>query len=256
MSTLNTAQRFSLLRKELGYTQSEFGEYLGLSGSTADIERGKTKVPGFVVAKLFEDHQINPSWLFESSDLMRLTSGKSSLVPKVITVNSQDKENVLLVEVKAAAGYPQHIMDSSWYEKLPAFDLPLKEFRNATYRGFQVEGESMLPALNPGDWVLARAVDSFNSLRNSKIYVVVLEDSVMVKKIELKPNSNKLSLVSLNPNYDSYEIHAFQIQELWEVSSKITFVIEQVQSLQLLTELKDSMRELKERLSSNKLKEA
>ena len=256
MSTLNTAQRFSLLRKELGYTQSEFGEYLGLSGSTADIERGKTKVPGFVVAKLFEDHQINPSWLFESSDLMRLTSGKSSLVPKVITVNSEDKENVLLVEVKAAAGYPQHIMDSSWYEKLPAFDLPLKEFRNATYRGFQVEGESMLPALNPGDWVLARAVDSFNALRNSKIYVVVLEDSVMVKKIELKPNSNKLSLVSLNPNYDSYEIHAFQIQELWEVSSKITFVIEQDQSLQLLTELKDSMRELKERLSTNKLKEA
>jgi hypothetical protein len=77
-----------------------------------------------------------------------------------------------------------------------------------------------------------------------------------VKKIELKPNSNKLSLVSLNPNYDSYEIHAFQIQELWEVSSKITFVIEQDQSLQLLTELKDSMRELKERLSSKKLKEA
>ena len=115
MSTLNTAQRFSLLRKELGYTQSEFGEYLGLSGSTADIERGKTKVPVFVVAKLFEDHQINPSWLFESSDLMRLTTYKPSLIPKVITVNSEDKENVLLVEVKAAAGYPQHIMDRSWY---------------------------------------------------------------------------------------------------------------------------------------------
>jgi len=32
------------------------------------------------------------------------------------------------------------------------------------------------------------------------------------------------------------------------VSSKITFVLEQDQSLQLLNELKDSMRELKERM--------
>ena len=54
MSKLNTAQRFALLRKELGFTQAEFGVYLALSGSSADIERGKTKVPGFVVAKLFE----------------------------------------------------------------------------------------------------------------------------------------------------------------------------------------------------------
>jgi hypothetical protein len=72
----------------------------------------------------------------------------------------------------------------------------------------------------------------------------------------VKPNSNRLSLISVNPNYESYDIHAFQIQELWEVSSKITFVIEQDQSLQLLNDLKDSMRELKDRLSSNKLKQA
>lgn len=72
----------------------------------------------------------------------------------------------------------------------------------------------------------------------------------------MKPNSNRLSLISVNPNYESYDIHAFQIQELWEVSSKITFVIEQDQSLQLLNDLKDSMRELKDRLSSNKLKQA
>ena len=256
MSKLNTAQRFALLRKELGFTKAEFGVYLALSGSSADIERGKTKVPGFVVAKLFEEHQINPSWLFESSEQMRLVNESPSFVPKVITVNSENKENVLLVETKAAAGYPQNILDRSWYEKLPAFDLPLKEFRNASYRGFQVEGESMLPSLNPGDWVLARAVESIHSLRSSKIYVVVLEDSIMVKKIEVKPNSNRLSLISVNPNYASYDIHAFQIQELWEVSSKITFVIEQDQSLQLLNELKNSMRELKERLSSNKLKQA
>lgn len=248
MTSSDSAQRFALLRKELGFTQSEFGTYLGLSGSTADIERAKTKLPGYVVAKLYEEHSINPSWLFGTSDKMRLGSSTVQTLPKVITVNSEQKENVLLVEAKAAAGYPQNILDRSWYQKLPAFDLPLKEFRNATYRGFQVEGDSMLPALNPGDWVLARAVESLDTIRPSKMYVVVLEDSVMVKKVIQYPMNNRLTLQSLNPNYEPYEVHAYQIQELWEVSSKITFVLEQDQSLQLLNELKDSMRELKERM--------
>ena len=106
----------------------------------------------------------------------------------------------------------------------------------------------MMPALNPGDWVLARAVESLDTVRPSKMYVVVLEDSVMVKKVIQYPMNNRLTLQSINPNYEPYEVHAYQIQELWEVSSKITVVLEQDQSLQLLNELKDSMRELKERM--------
>ena len=42
--------RFAHLRKELGFTQTAFGEFLGLKGSTADIERGKTKIPGLGIS--------------------------------------------------------------------------------------------------------------------------------------------------------------------------------------------------------------
>ena len=35
-----TIQRFGELRRALGYTQSEFAELLGISSTTADIERG------------------------------------------------------------------------------------------------------------------------------------------------------------------------------------------------------------------------
>ena len=151
----------------------------------------------------------------------------------------------MLVNAKAAAGYPQNIQDTSWYKELPAFDLPLPEFRNATYRGFQVEGDSMLPNLKPGEWVLARAVEHIDDVSPNKIYVVVLQDAVLVKKVEKKPNSNNITLISLNETYPPYEIKPFQIQEIWQVSSKITFGVDATTETGLLKQLQESMEELK-----------
>jgi len=98
--------------------------------------------------------------------------------PKVVTVDAQNNENIVLVNVKAAAGYPHNVQDVDWYQQLPAFDIPLPEYRNATYRGFQVEGDSMLPVLEPKEWVIGKAVNSLSELRSNALYVVVLHDSV------------------------------------------------------------------------------
>ena len=47
-----TIQRFCELRRSLGYTQAEFAALLGISSTTADIERGRTKLSGKVVTEL------------------------------------------------------------------------------------------------------------------------------------------------------------------------------------------------------------
>ncbi len=240
-----TLKRFIDLRRDLGHTQAEFAKLLGISSTTADIERGRTKLSGKVVAELLKQFKVNPLWLFGESEEKYLQPSNVSVIPKVVTVDSSDNENMVLVNVKAAAGYPQNIQDTSWYRQLPAFDLPIPEFRNATYRGFQVEGDSMYPNLKPGDWVLARAVEHIDAVNANKMYVVVLEDAVLVKKIERRPNSNNVSLISLNENYPPYEIKPFQIQELWEVNSKITFGLDATTDKGLLRQLQESMDELK-----------
>lgn len=245
-----TIKRFSEIRRDLGYTQAEFAKLLGISNTTADIERGKTKLSGKVISELLRQFKINPLWLFGESDAKHLDTAKTSVIPKVVTVDSQDNENMVLVNAKAAAGYPQNIQDTSWYEQLPAFDLPIPEFRNATYRGFQVEGDSMLPNLYPGDWVMARAIEHIDHVSPNKMYVVVLQDSVMVKKIEKRPNSNNITLVSTNENYPPYDIKPFQIQEIWEVSSKLTFDLNPASNHGLLKQLQASMDELKQQLKS------
>ncbi len=243
-----TLKRFIEIRRDLGFTQVEFAALLGVSNTTADIERGKTKLSGKIVVELFKQFKINPLWLFGDSENKYLESSNTSVIPKVVTVDMSDKENMVLVNVKAAAGYPQNIQDASWYQQLPAFDLPIPEFRNATYRGFQVEGDSMLPNLKPGEWVLAKAIEHIDDVSPNKIYVVVLQDAVLVKKVIKKPNSNNVTLISLNESYPPYEIKPFQIQEIWQVNSKITFGVDATTETGLLRQLQESMEELKSQL--------
>jgi SOS-response transcriptional repressor LexA len=245
-------KRFTDVRRDLGYTQSEFAKLLGISNTTADIERGRTKLSGKVVAELLRQFKINPLWLFGEGTNQYLATSNVSVIPKVVTVDTNENENMVLVNAKAAAGYPQNIQDTSWYRQLPAFDIPLPEFRNATYRGFQVEGDSMLPNLRPGEWVLAKAVESIQDVSANKMYVVVLHDAVLVKKLEKSPNVNKMSLISLNETYPPYEVDMQQIQELWQVNSKITFGLDATTETGLLRQLQESMEELKSQIRSVK----
>ena len=245
-----TIKRFIEIRRDLDYTQAEFAKLLGISNTTADIERGRTKLSGKVVATLLKEFKINPLWLYGESTSMYLDTARTSVIPKVVTVDSSDNENMVLVNAKAAAGYPQNIQDTSWYKQLPAFDLPLPEFRNATYRGFQVEGDSMLPNLKPDEWVLARALESVEHISPNKIYVVVLQDAVLVKKIEKLPGNSNILLISLNEGYPPYEIEPQHIMELWEVSSKLTFGVDASTEKGLLRQLQESMEDLKRQIGS------
>ena len=51
--------------------------------------------------------------------------------------------------------------------------MPLPMFRGGSYRGFEIEGDSMEPGFHAGDWVFGRAVDSLMDVQNQSVYVVV-----------------------------------------------------------------------------------
>lgn len=245
-------KRFKQIREEQNLTQAEFAEVLGIKNSTADIERGKTRLLGNVVAQLLKEYQINPLWLYGESFQKEISLQNQSMMPKVVTVNNSDQENLLLVNQKAAAGYPQNLQNNEFYQQLPAFDLPLPQFRNATYRGFQVEGDSMLPDLRPEDWVLAKAVENLAEAKQHKIYVFVLQDSVLVKKLHKTHNPSTVVLLSSNETYPPYEVEISNIQELWEVKSKLTFTLNENSENTVLKKLEASMEDLKEQLASFK----
>ena len=106
----------------------------------------------------------------------------------------------------------------------------------------------MLPNLKPGDWVLARGVENWRDISPNRMYVIVLQDAVVVKKVEKLPGDEQFRLISLNESYQSYEINTGLIQEIWEVSSKITFGLDATTETGLLRQLQQSMEELKEKI--------
>ena len=245
-------RRFKEIREDQGLTQSAFAESLGIKHSTADIERGRTKLSGQVVAELLRLYQVNPLWLFGYSNQKHLDTHKGDVSPKVVMIDRSDNENMVMVNQKAAAGYPHNIGDPQWYKQLPAFDLPLPQFRNASYRGFQVEGDSMLPNFRPNDWVLAKGVQSLSHADDNRVYVVILQDAVVVKKLQKLPDTSQVLLVSLNPEYIPYEVAVSDIKELWLVNSKLTFSLEMNTDHHLLKELQQSMNVLKSQIKSLK----
>ena len=251
-SNLLAAQRFKEIREENRYTQQSFAQLLDIGVSTVDIERGKTKISGNVVVQLLKLFNINPLWLFGESEEKYTLKRKIDVSPKVISITPTNEDTILLVDQKAAAGYPQNIHDTSFYQNLPVFNLPIPQYRNATYRAFQVEGDSMMPNIRPGDWVLGRAVSNLDDASHNKIHIVVLQDSVLVKKLIKTETPNKVNLVSINSAYPVLEVDTHTIQELWQVNSRITFGVEEPAESLLLKQLQQSMEELKGQINSIK----
>lgn len=220
------AKRLKTIRDQQGLTQKQFADRLGIKNNIADIERGRTKITGYTLAMLTKCFGTNPLWVYGMSAIKEISALNIDVSPKLVTVDNSDNENMVLVDVKASAGYPSNIQEPHWYQELPAFNFPLPEFRNASFRGFQIQGDSMYPSFKPKEWVIARAVDSIKDISNNNIHVIVLKDSVLIKKVTLDKNQpTSLHLISLNTLYPPIEVLTIDIQEIWEVTSKLIFDI-------------------------------
>lgn len=234
-------KRLQTIRETLGYEVEDFAKKLDYP-LYESVESSENDIPGILIAKLMKVFSINPLWLYGESN-MRFLDVSSNTAPKFISLDAEEEEGILMVNQKASAGYSQNIHEGEWYKELPSMRLPLPNFRNATYRGFQVQGDSMLPSIYPGDWVIGKSVPNISELNYGKIHIVVLKDAVVVKEVVVnldKPNA--ILLRSTNPEHEDLSVSVSDIQELWEMSSKLTFAVDVSKKNTLRKELQESMR--------------
>ena len=67
----------------------------------------------------------------------------------------------------------------------------------------RVEGDSMAPTLSDGDDILVDGSDAAGRLRDG-IYVLRMDDGLMVKRVARAPGQGRLSVISDNPQYPSW----------------------------------------------------
>ena len=93
-------------------------------------------------------------------------------------------------------GRPYFAFDERWLRALTAA-------RADSLSVIRVEGDSMTPTLNPGDDILVDAADAAERLRDG-IYVLRIDDALVVKRIALNPRGRRVTVQSDNPAYPDW----------------------------------------------------
>ncbi len=222
MSLPIQCKRLRQIREELNHTQSSFAEAMGIGSTTTEYERGRTKLNGELILRLLSDYNINPLWLYGESKQKHLDPRAKQACPSIVTVDNSGFENILMVNQKAAAGYAGNLDNQEFHKRLPAFSFPSPEYRNATFRCFQVEGYSMSPTILPDEWVITKALENLNQIKNNNIYVVVDTEGIRIKQVYNDPKTSHLALISINKEYEQEFLEYDKVLEVWEFHSKIT----------------------------------
>jgi transcriptional regulator with XRE-family HTH domain len=219
------SKNLKFLRTKHELTQKQLAEKLGLKqAAIGAYEEERATPPLQCLLDLTKIFKVNLD-LLVSHDLSRVSEkewksqqhgrGKEILA---ITVDAENRENVELVPQKAYAGYVAGYQDTEFIKDLPKIKLPVLG-RNATYRAFEIQGDSMLP-VQPGSIVFGEYQDSLSSIKNGKLYIMVLKDGIVLKRVfNFLDDEGKFLLVSDNRQYAPYAVKADDVSEVWKAHS-------------------------------------
>lgn len=229
------AKNLKYLRSTKKMSQQELAEMLSVGRTTvANIESNLANPGHKTLLEIVSIFDISLDELLHKDMAGQLKKVRTNTIEKgsgtiiyrpfVITVDDAGAENIVMVDTKAAAGYPTRFLEPEFYRELPAFKLPGTDYRNGTFRCFQIDGDSMQDTLQHGDYVIARFCDNYtDDIRDGYLHVVVTHDNVLVKRIIKRALSeNQLILVSDNDAYPEIVLDIESVKEIWYVKSKLS----------------------------------
>lgn len=258
MDFIHTNIKF--LRKQKGWTQEQLATELNIKRSLiGSYEEGRAKPNYEVLADLGRAFKHSIDNLITRD--LRLTEKVPIFSPEqmdeasknlrvlAITVDKEDRENIEMVPVKAAAGYLNGYGDPTFLKELNRFRLPF--LPAGTYRAFEIKGDSMLPML-PGSIVVGEYVDNWRNIKDGNTYVVLSKnEGIVYKRVFNQVEENgTLVLRSDNTAYPAYSIKIDEVLEVWKAVLHISHMnkgneLSYQNILHLMQELKKDVDELK-----------
>ena len=171
-------------------SQNELAQALQINRSAVTQARKKGQVPDRWLLKLYRKYGLNPEWL-ESGD------GRSFLKKPIGGVVSEF-EKIPKVNARLCAGDGSFETDADiqCYYAFQKDWLRKKGVAGAMVL-FDIFGNSMEPEIRNADTVLVD--QSQKDILAGALYAVGIEDTIMVKRIEKRPN--KLVLLSNHKDY-------------------------------------------------------
>lgn len=221
----------SSLAEILGYSSSEKLNRLKKDGSKPSIDILQD------ISNKFDE--IDASWLLNGTGEMLKGNNVNSFyvsepnssynkTPQIITVDSHNEDNIVLVPMKAKAGYLKGWSDPNFIKKLPTFRMP--GLNNGVFRMFEVRGNSMFPTIPDRSFVVGSFVENWvTGIKDNQIYVVIsnkIEDGLVKRCINKIDKYRNLICKSDNRReYPTQNLDPDDIMEIWEVKLHLNFNI-------------------------------
>lgn len=239
------------LRKLRGWTQEEFAQKLRIKRSLLGAYEEERADPRIDILEVVAD-----MFKLTLDDLLRrdISENKPTYLSRRRAQKlAAGRGDIPFVPVKAAAGYLAGYADPEFIDELNTFTLPM--LSGGEYRAFEIVGDSMMPTQS-GSVIVGEKVQSLDDVKSNNTYVVVSKTEGIVYKRVLKNNrlKNKYTFVSDNPTYQSYNVGADEILEIWQAQMIISKANTQqrwdVNNLaNLVTNLQEQVSVLKKRMN-------
>lgn len=214
----------SILNKQFSHNKSELGRHVSLSQPTVNrtLRKDSDQKPhtrkrhlitilqdlaeqGYLVKSELNDQPVH-----SRTDIAAEEQGEAIAIP--------------MATFKASAGNGNYVTES---KELDRYVIDKKELGPAAQAALkkkgmmliEVEGNSMLPDLRPGERVIVELTESSHTIKNDAVYLIRIEDAIMLKALQRRPG-NKLVVISRSDTYPNYTINLDDDPDL-EVIGKV-----------------------------------
>jgi len=192
----NEAERYNFIQKSSGLNKSDFAASLGISKAYGyQIATGRANAPRQSLKRLALEHRVNLNWyLYGQGDPL-----------------ANEEASVELLEYEAAAGHGREV---EGYVNKRTLSLPLSliaPYRPEKLKAVYVVGDSMTGAnIYDGDVVIFYP----GFLKGNGIYVVSIENTLLVKQVEFDGPGQSICLISANPAYEPRRYSGNELEDI------------------------------------------
>lgn len=226
---MNIGERIKKLREDLGLTQEEFGERLGVTRQAIyQIEKG-LRTPGIkFIVKASEVFNVPISYFLDEESLVITRDEKYYLFSIIKSLDEEERRKVLdfLYKMKGIpvkkipvlgyvrAGEPLQVEREN--EPIKYLELPYDETKNVEY-ALIVKGDSMIDAkIYEGDYLL---VNEKLQWENNSLVVAIINGKATLKRLvfdngkwKFKPANKEYPEIELKENDD---IKIIKVVKTW-----------------------------------------
>lgn len=232
--------RLRELRKKNQFSQQYVAENLFISQAAYSlIENSQNGIVAEHIIGLSNLYEVTTDYILKGDKHLIRISPSQGFIP--------------YVKIKAHAGFvkksPENLVvdDYEWY-RLPGYN-PTQD-----HLLFEVEGESMVPTVLPGDILICQKQNHWDSVLNGSVVVLVTKEAILVKRVRKENGVNGFSVENDNPEDSRILKYNYEeIKEIFMVRGKLSNVLiphHQMTSSGKIQNLEESIEYLKKELYS------